>query len=90
MGRLVSKDERGLLALPIGLGGLGIVDPQTVSDSEFAASEKIKVISPLVTLILQQKLSFSSHIIDAQHIWLSLKLLLPSAKQKRKWLFFCV
>ena len=28
-------DERALLALPIRLGGLGIVDPQTVSDSEF-------------------------------------------------------
>ena len=62
-GRLFSKDERGLLALPIRLGGLGIVDPQTVSDSEFAASEKVT--SPLVTLIPQQKLSFSSHVVDA-------------------------
>jgi len=48
------------------LGGLGIVDPQSVSDSEFAASEKVT--SPLVTLILQQKLSFSSHVVDAQHL----------------------
>ena len=36
--------------LPIRLRGLGIVDPQTVSDSEFAASEKVT--SPLVGLIL--------------------------------------
>ena len=58
MGRFISDDERALLALPIRLGGLGIVDPQTVSDSEFAASEKVT--SPLVGLILQQD-------IDAQH-----------------------
>ena len=35
-GRLVNNQERDLLALPIRLGGLGIVDPQAVSDSEFA------------------------------------------------------
>ena len=29
-GRFISDDERALLALPIRLGGLGIVDPQTV------------------------------------------------------------
>ena len=48
------------------LGGLGIANPQTIYDSEFAASEKVT--SPLVTLILQQTLSFGSHIIDAQHL----------------------
>ena len=58
--------ERALLALPIRLGGLGIVDPQTVSDSEFAASEKVT--SPLVELILQQDLSFGCHVVDAQHL----------------------
>ena len=65
-GRLVSDDERALLALPIRLGGLGIVDPQTVSDSEFAASEKVT--SPLVGLILQQDLSFGCHVVDAQRL----------------------
>ena len=65
-GRLVSDEERALLALPIRLGGLGIVDPQTVSDSEFAASEKVT--SPLVELILQQDLSFGCHVVDAQHL----------------------
>ena len=54
--RFISDDERALVALPIRLGGLGIVDPQTVSDSEFAASEKVT--SPLVGLILQQDMSF--------------------------------
>ena len=64
-GRFISDDERALLALPIRLGGLGIVDPQTVSDSEFAASEKVT--SPLVGLILQQDISFGCHV-DAQHL----------------------
>ena len=66
MGRFISDDERALLALPIRLGGLGIVDPQTVSDSEFAASEKVT--SPLVGLILQQDMSFGCHVVDAQHL----------------------
>ena len=54
------------MALPIRLGGLGIVNPQAVSDSEFATSEKIT--SPLVALILQQEMSFSCHVVDAQHL----------------------
>ena len=65
-GRFISDDERALLALPIRLGGLGIVDSQTVSDSEFAASEKVT--SPLVSLILQQDMSFGCHVVDAQHL----------------------
>ena len=44
----------------------GIVDPQTVSDSEFAASERVT--SPLVGLILQQDMSFGCHVVDAQHL----------------------
>ena len=50
VGRAVSAEERALLALPIRLGGLGIVDPQMVSGSEFAALEKVT--SPLVARIL--------------------------------------
>ena len=64
--RLVSDDERALLALPIRLGGLGIADPQTISDFEFAASERIT--SPLVGLILKQDMSFGCHVVDAQHL----------------------
>ena len=66
MGRFVSNDERALLALPIRMGGLGIIDPQTVSDSEFAASEKVTF--PLVGLILQQEMSFGCHVVDAQRL----------------------
>ena len=54
------------MALPIRFGGLGIVNPQAVSDSEFAASEKIT--SPLVALILKQEMSFSCHVVDARHL----------------------
>ena len=64
MGRVVSAEERALLALPIRLGGLGIVDPQSVSGSEFAASEKIT--SPLVAQILLHELSFDAGVLDAQ------------------------
>ena len=66
MGRFVSNDERALLALPIRMGGLGIIDPQTVSDSEFAASEKVTF--PLVGLILQQEMSFGCHVVGAQRL----------------------
>ena len=41
IGRVVNDQERDLLALPISIGGLGIVDPQAVSDFEFATSKKI-------------------------------------------------
>ena len=64
--RLVSDDERALLALPLRLGGLGIADPQTISDFEFAASERVT--SPLVGLILKQDMSFGCHVVDAQHL----------------------
>ena len=63
---MVSDDERSLLALPIRLSGLGIADPQTISDFEFAASEKVT--SPLVGLILKQDMSFGCHVVDAQHL----------------------
>ena len=41
MGKPVSDLERALFALPVRLGGLGICNPQTLADSEFAASAKI-------------------------------------------------
>ena len=67
VGRVVSaKEERALLALPVRLGGLGIVDPQSVSGSEFAASEKIT--SPLVALMVRHELSFDAGVLDAQRL----------------------
>ena len=39
--RLVNDCGRGLLTIPIGLGGQGIVDPQDVFDSEFTTSRRI-------------------------------------------------
>ena len=80
--------ERDVLALPVRLGGLSIVNLQTISNSEFAASKKVT--SPFVTLILQQKLSFGFHVIDAHNLAKSkLKLFLQSVKQRRG-LLLCV
>ena len=75
--RLVSDDERALLALPIRLGGLGIANLQ---DFEFAASERVT--SPLVGLILKQDMSFGCHVVDAQH--------LAKARQRRRGLHLYV
>ena len=66
VGRAVSAEERALLALPFRLGGLGIVDPQTVSGSEFVASEKIT--SSLVAKISQHELFFDGGVLDAQRL----------------------
>ena len=66
VGRAVSVEERALLALPIRLDGLGIVDPQTVSGSEFAALEKVT--SSLMARILQHELSFDGGVLDAQRL----------------------
>ena len=66
VGRAVSAEERTLLALPVRLGGLGIVDPQTVSGSEFVVLEKIT--SSLVAKILQHELFFDGGVLDAQRL----------------------
>ena len=60
VGKPVSDVEHALLALSVRLGGLGISDPRTIADSEFAAS--IKVTRPL-----QQQGSFGSTVVDCQH-----------------------
>ena len=85
--RLVSDDERALLALPIRLGGLGIADPQTISDFEFAASERVT--SPLVGLILKQDMSFGHHVVDAQHL-AKAEVIASSARQQRRGLHLYV
>ena len=47
-----SSVERDLYALPVRLGGLGLVNPCKVSHSNFKASEQLT--SPLVALIIAQ------------------------------------
>ena len=38
---VVSDLERGLLALPVRMGGLGLCDPSAVADFEFNSSLKV-------------------------------------------------
>ncbi len=47
-----SNLTRNLLALPVRLGGLGLVNPTTTSDHKFQASEKVT--APLVAIISSQ------------------------------------
>ena len=47
------KNASSCLALHCRLGGIGIIDPTTVSNNQYSNSEKIT--EPLVALILQQK-----------------------------------
>ena len=49
-----STSERELLSLPYRLGGLGIVCPTTIAESQYNASTKIT--NPLKDLIIQQSL----------------------------------
>ena len=51
-GKTVSEVERDLLALPVRLGGLGIIDPVQASSSEYEAS--VNVTGPLVSNIMEQ------------------------------------
>ena len=48
---------RDLLALPFCLGGMGIVDPTNIADSQFDAS--VEVTAPLKSLIIHQSLAAS-------------------------------
>ena len=50
--------DRDLMALPVRLRGLGIIDPSRQSTANNNASEKIT--APLITLILQQSHTYSS------------------------------
>ena len=60
----VSDVERALFALPICLGGLGISNPQALSDSEFTAS--VRVTHPLVDCIIHQKSTLNADITACQ------------------------
>ena len=58
--RLISyNDKRDLLTLPVRLGGFGVVNPQSISDSKFAASKK--VIFPLSDTSAKIVIWFSCH-----------------------------
>ena len=56
--------KRALFALPVCLGGLGICDPRTLANSEFAASAE--VIQPSVNNILHQQGTFNTDIIACE------------------------
>ena len=60
VGKPVSDLEHALFVLPVRLGDLGICDPQTLANSEFAAS--VKVTQPLVNNILYQQGTFNTDI----------------------------
>ena len=54
-GHSCSTSERELLSLPCRLGGLGIVNPTVIADSQFDASTKIT--NPLKDLIMKQSMT---------------------------------
>ena len=54
-GHSCSSSERELLSLPCCLGGLGIVNPTIIANSQFDAS--IKITNPLKDLIMKQSLT---------------------------------
>ena len=49
--------ERDLLALPARLGGIGVINPTTLSDSAYSASKQIS--APLYNLILNGSLDYT-------------------------------
>ena len=50
--RAITEAERELLALPVRMGGLGLIDPARASPTEYEAS--VSVIGPLVRQIVEQ------------------------------------
>ena len=56
VGKPVSDVERALFALPVRLGGLGISNPQALSDSEFTAS--VRVTHTLVIVLFIKKVLY--------------------------------
>ena len=57
--------QRSLFALPIRLGGLGIVAPDSLSSNEFSAS--LYVTTPLRALILSNNFNYGADIICSQY-----------------------
>ena len=52
IGRNCSEAGRDLVALPVRMGGLGLINPSDSADAEYSAS--IRVIAPLVSKIEAQ------------------------------------
>ena len=52
IGRNCSEAERDLVALPVRMGGLGLINPSDSADAEYSAS--IRVSAPLVSKIEAQ------------------------------------
>ena len=52
IGRNCSEAERDLVALPVGMGGLGLTNPSVIADTEYSGS--IRVSAPLVSKIEAQ------------------------------------
>ena len=52
LGHGINDDERNILALPLRYGGIGIQNPTTTADREYAAS--IKITEQLTELIINQ------------------------------------
>ena len=50
--RTITEAERELLALPVSMGGLGVIDPARASPTEYEAS--VSVTDPLVRQIVEQ------------------------------------
>ena len=59
-----NDSERELLALPVRLGGLGIVNPTLLPNTEYLAS--VEVSAPLKDLILNQEAEYPFQCLDAQ------------------------
>ena len=51
-GHTCTREERDLLALPVQMGGLGLINPSQVATFEYEAS--VKVTKPLVQQIVSQ------------------------------------
>ena len=54
IGRNCSEAERDLIALPVRMGGLGLINPSDSADAEYSASIIIRVSAPLVSKIEAQ------------------------------------
>ena len=59
IGRKISALERRIVALPVKLGGLGILNPTTTSDIEF--NNSIKITANLTKIIIDQDLDYSRY-----------------------------
>ena len=71
----ITDAERKLLALPCRLGGLGLIDPTSVSTTQYRDSEKIT--EPLVAIILEQKQA------SPYETWTEMKRVRSSTKKEK-------